>query len=131
MSKKYMNPPIIDARLSSSPIEAVLSWLRSIDIVIPKPAAVRSYLLRYPDMTHLLSSVCKLARERFEMHTQLSLEVYQDSEIEDEYLTLYVRQENYDEQILDIIESISAAYEEAVAGKSGWLLVTTDFRPPR
>ncbi|MBI1927294.1 hypothetical protein HYR99_24015 [Candidatus Poribacteria bacterium] len=129
MGKKSINQKCVGV---TSQIEAVLSWLRSIEsIVIPEPAAIRSYLLRYPDMTELLPPVCKLARERFGVHTQLSLEVYRDSEIEDEYLTLYVRQENYDEHILDMIESISAAYEDEVAGKSGWLLVTTDFRSPR
>jgi len=99
--------------------------------MVPQPAEVRDYLLRYPDMTDLLLSVCKMARERFGAPTQLSLEVYHDPEIEDEYLTLYVRQENYDEQILDKVESICAEYEKMIAGRSGWLLVTTDFQPPR
>ena len=62
------------------------------------------------------------------MNTQLSLEVYHDPEIEDEYLTLYVRQADYDEHVLSTIEDIRAGYEGELAGRSGWLLVTTDFR---
>lgn len=112
----------------TSQIDTALSRISSGGIMIPQPAEVRGYLLRYPDIIDLLMSVCKIARERFEMHTQLSLEVYHDPEIDDEYPTLYVRQENYDEQILDKIESICVEYEKAIAGKSGWLLVTTDFQ---
>lgn len=115
----------------TSEIEAALSRLGSEGIVIPQPATVRDYLLRYPDIADLLPSVSKVARDRLGMRTQLSLEVYRDPEIDDEYLTLYVRQDNYDEHILDLIESISAEYEDKLAGRSGWLLVTTDFRPPR
>jgi hypothetical protein len=115
----------------TSQIDTALSQLLSKGIMIPQPAEVRDYLLRYPDIIDLLMPVCKMAQERFELHTQLSLEVYHDPEIEDEYLTLYVRQENYDRQILDKIESVCAEYEKVIAGRSGWLLVTTDFQPPR
>jgi len=115
----------------TSQIEAVLSWLLSKRIMIPQPAEVRDYLLRYPDMTNLLPSVCKMAWEQFGMDTQLSLEVYHDPEIEDEYLTLYIRQQHYEEHILDIIEDICTQYEAELTGRSGWLLVTTDFRSPR
>jgi len=115
----------------TSQIEKVLNWLLQNWIVIPQPAAVRDYLLHYPDMTNLLPSVCSIALEKFGMYTQLSLEVYRDPEIEDEYLTLYVRQKCYDEHIMDMIEDICAEYEGELAERSGWLLVTTDFRPPR
>jgi hypothetical protein len=91
---------------------------------------VRDYLDRYPDITHLLPSVCSVTRERFGIGTRLSLEVYHDPEIDDEYLTLYVRQKHYDKQIMKTIEDIWATYDEELAERSGWLHVTTDFRPP-
>ncbi|MBU0567741.1 hypothetical protein KJ693_01935 [bacterium] len=115
----------------TSQIEAVLNWILSKRIMILQPAEVRAYLLCYPDMGDILPFICRTASERFKMHTQLSLEVYHDSEIEDKYLTLYIRQEHYDEHILDMIEDICVEYEEELADKSGWLLVTTDFHPPR
>lgn len=114
----------------TSLIETVFNRLSSKQVTIPQPAEVSAYLLRYPDMMDILSSVCKTVSERFERQTQLSLEMYHDPEIEDEYLTLYVRQNYYDKHILDIIEDISAEYEKKLTGKSGWLIVTTDFRPP-
>lgn len=115
----------------TSQIEEVLNQLHQDWIKIPKPAEVRDYLLRCSDLTNILPLVCRIARERFGMYTQLSLEVYHDPEIEDEYLTLYVRQEHYDKGVLDTIEDICTQYEGKLAGKSGWLLVTTDFRPPK
>jgi hypothetical protein len=92
---------------------------------------VRDYLLRYADMIDLVLSVCTSAREKFSAPTQLSLELYRDPEIEDEYLTLYVRQKNYEANILDTIENISAPFDAELSTKSGWLLATTDFSPPR
>lgn len=114
----------------TSLIEQVLNQLRQDWIRIPNPPEVREYLLRYPDLANVLPFVCKIARERVGIHPKLYLEVYHDPEIEDEYLTLYVRQQHYDEEILDTIEDIRTQYEAYLARKSGWLLVTTDFRPP-
>ncbi len=111
-------------------IETVLRCLDSGQILIPQPTEVRDYLLRYPDMTELLLSVSELAWARFGTDAQLSAEVYHDPEIEDEYLTLYVRQDTYDDHVLDMIDEIRVRYESALIGKSGWLLVTTDFQPP-
>jgi len=124
-------PSYPQSSTETSKIEEVLSELSLIPILIPQPAEVRSYLLSYPDIANLLPPVCEMARERFGKFVQLSLEVYHDPEIEDEYLTLYVRQEHYDEQIMDEIEEICAAYETALIDTTGWFLVTTDFRPPR
>ena len=70
---------------------------------------VRDYLLHHSDTADVVETICKAASERFEEHTQLSLEVYRDPEIRDEYLTLYVRQENYDdEQLFNTIDEVSA-----------------------
>jgi len=115
----------------TSQIETVLSLLVSKGTLIPVLATVRDYLTNYPDMIDLLIPVCKIAKERFGMRAQLSLEVYRDPEIDDEYLTIYVRQDEYDENIVEIIESMSDEYEHMFADRFGWLLVTTDFGPPR
>ena len=115
----------------TSQIQAVLNQLHQDWIRIPKPNYVREYLLRYPDLINILPYVSKMVRERVGLYTQLSLEVYHDPEIEDEYLTLYIRQEHYDENILNIIEDIRTQYEEKLIGRSGWFLLTTDFRPPK
>lgn len=115
----------------TSQIEEVLSHLQEYWITIPKPTEVRYYLIRYPDLCNILPHICKIARDQFGIQTQLSLEIYSDPEIEDEYLTLYIRQQDYDQDILDKIEDIRAQYEAILSGKSGWFLLTTDFRPPK
>lgn len=112
-------------------IEKALNWLVQNRITLPHPAEVRDYLRGHDDMTDLLLSVGNAARQRFGMDSQLSLEVYHDPEAEDEYLTLYVRQKNYGARILDTIEEICSQYQAELGESSGWLLITTDFSPPR
>ena len=111
-------------------VETTLWRISSREIIIPRPAEVRDYLVRYPDMTDLVESVSELSREKLGTDAQLSLEVYHDPEVEDEYLTLYIRQDTYDDHLLDVIDEVCAEYESALVGRSGWLLVTTDFHPP-
>lgn len=128
----WFSPNILPIGVSvgvTSQIEEVLRQLRQDWIRIPKPAGVRDYLIRYPDLTSILPFVCKIAREQVGIYSELSLELYRDPEIEDEYLTLYVRERQYDEDILDKIEDVRKRYEEMLMGRSGWLIVTTDFRP--
>ncbi|HEX9666759.1 MAG TPA: hypothetical protein VGA95_09430 [Thermodesulfobacteriota bacterium] len=124
MSKEYLNPPIIE----EVQIEKTLNHLQESGIVIPKPSEVLDYLSRYPDIIGLLISVCELTVQRFDSQTRLSLELYRDPEIEDEYLTFYIRQQKYDENLMKRIEGIRANYEKMLVGMTGWLLVTTDFR---
>lgn len=113
-----------------SKIQSLLnSLLRRKEISIPKPSEVGDYLLHYPDMTDMVLLICKKASERFGIHTLLSLEVYHDPDIEDEYLTLYVRPQHYDDSVVPRIKEIRQEYEKMLAGKSGWVLLTTDFQP--
>jgi len=112
-------------------VEALLSWLQSVPVAFPCAADVRDYVLRHEDMVDLVASACQIASTRFGKTSRLYLEVYHDPEIEDEYLTLYIRQKEYDATFLDQIGAVRAEYEENLAGKSGWFLVTTDFRPAR
>jgi hypothetical protein len=111
-------------------VEMLLNWLLDHGVLIPQPAQVRSYLFHNFNLTRLLQSTCKLAMDRFAAQSQLSLEVYCDSEIEDTYLTLYIRQPHYNEDILKRIEELRAEYEIGLTESSGWFLITTDFRPP-
>lgn len=112
-------------------METILKQVLTMEVDIPRVAPVRDYLLRYSDITDLIPRVCQMAREHLGKNAHLSLEVYRDQEIEDEYLALYVRQENYDERLMDKIDEVCVKYENMLSGKSGWFIVTTDFRPPR
>lgn len=115
----------------TSEVEVTLGLLSALGIALPRCGAVRDYLFEHPDMLDLVLAMTTAAREQFGPPAQVSLDVYSDPEMEDRYLSLYIRQQKYNRDVMDRIENLSAAYEGDMAGKSGWLLVTTDLRPPR
>ena len=110
-------------------VEQLLSILSSC-VDVRRPGEVRQYLLKHPDMAGLVRSACDRARGRLHPQMQLLLELYRDPEIDDEYLTLYVRQSHYDEKVLQVIDQLNRESETEKAGKSGWLVISTDFRRP-
>ncbi len=123
-----MDPPA-DTALTSQ-IETVLTWAHSQHLLIRRPSEVREYLLDHRDMIVPLATACAATSQRFGAVAQLSLEVYRDPEIDDEYLTIYVRQGRYDDNILEVIESTWSEFEGTLVGRCGWILLTTDFGPP-
>lgn len=108
-----------------------LARLVSHCVMIPNSAEVRSYLKQCRDLATLLPKICEKARKEFGSEAELSLEMYRDPEIKDEYLTLYVRQPRYDGNVLDRIERVSQTFDEKLGRAEGYLLLTTDFRSPR
>ena len=123
-----MSATLIAETIAALPIEPTLERMRAQSIRIPRSAEVRNYLARYPDILPLSRKVCELASAEFAGKATLSLELYVDPEIDDRRLTLYVRQDPYDQSIWDGIERIRESYEDEIADLSGWLHVTVDFR---
>jgi len=99
-------------------------------IVIPRPVEVQAYLEHNADLYDIVLSASKNVIERFAGNAPLSLELYRDPEIEDEYLTLCVRQEHYDSDVLDKLNDISTSFDSQLCLTPGWFLITTDFQPP-
>jgi len=87
-------------------------------------------LLTYRELTFFVLFAANRARSRFKSAVQLSLEVYHDPEIDDQYLALYVRQEEYDDNIFDVIDGISEEYENMLSESEGWFVLTSDLHPP-
>ena len=112
-------------------IGQVLSQVEALEILIPDSEDVRNYLLHFPDIIDLIIPICMLVKEKFNHPTQISLEVYHDPEIDDEYITIYVRQYSYDRSVMKRIEEIETKYENELIDKEGWIFVTTDYRKPR
>jgi hypothetical protein len=100
-------------------------------VIVPDRRAVRAYLKRHGDLAADVSAICEAARKEFGSEAELALEVYHDREIRDHYLTLYVRLDSYEGDTMARIERMSAPFERRLGRSSGYLLVTTDFRPPR
>jgi len=112
-------------------IETLLNLLVSKKIIIPKPAEIRRYLMVYTDMIHIILPICGIINEKLNAPAQVSLEVYKDTEIKDEHLVIYMRQAVYDDEIMNIIDEISEECDGLLHNKSGWLIITTDFKPPQ
>jgi hypothetical protein len=91
---------------------------------------VLEYLLRFPDMLEAVNQVIRTVREHLP-EAQLELVVYHDPEIEDEYLVLYARFSQYTSAVMERIRAARRAYSPYIRDKSGWILLTTDFRQPR
>jgi len=108
-----------------------LNYISSGLAIAPQYDEVLTYLLAHPDMVDPLTSICAQTHQQFGQDSEISLELFSDPEFEDLYLKLYIRQSNYDQDILDKIDSLSSKYSDTLVDLSGWLHITTDFRPPR
>jgi len=105
--------------------------LRQWAVVVPDEAGVQAYLAAYTPLAQDLSRICGHVREQFGEAVELSLELYVDPEIADTYLTLYVRQEQYDPSMVNQIDKVRSAFEDQSRYGDGYLLITTDFHPPK
>jgi hypothetical protein len=79
----------------------------------------------------LLPTICERVRGEFGPEAELSLHLYRDPEIDDQYLKLLVRLPRYERDVMDRIDRVSTSFEERITPSAGYLLVTTDFRPAR
>jgi hypothetical protein len=115
----------------SGKIEQVLSQVKQLEILIPDIDDVQNYLIHYPDIIDLIVPICMLVKEKFQPPAQVSLEIYHDPEIVDEYISIEIRQEKYDESVRKRIDEIRNEYDEKLIDKNGWIFVGTDYRQPR
>lgn len=108
----------------------LLAGLAPYQVAVPQLRQVKEYLARHTELGALLPELSEQARKEFGRDAELSLEFYKDPEIDDQYLTLYVRQARYDTAIMARIDRVSRPFAEKLEQASGYLLVTTDFRQP-
>jgi hypothetical protein len=122
---------IVRDTINSVTIENSLLFLQYyLGFKFPNPGKVIDYLQKHRNLYDIVLYACILTEEHFGQRAQISLELYQDPEIHDEYLTIFVRQEEYEPDIIDKIDAICREYEPGLAGIDGYLLVNTDFQPP-
>ena len=101
------------------------------DVSIRNAADVEGYVAQHPTLRSLLNRICEQARVEFGRDAELTLELYRDPEIDDRYLTLLVRQPQYDANIVERLDQLAAQFADELDRCTGDLLVTTDFRPAR
>ena len=68
--------------------------------------------------------------EEFGSTSEITLDIAHDYENSDRCLVVYVRQKKYEDDIITRMDRICDLYEPNLKGLSGWLLLTTDYRPP-
>jgi hypothetical protein len=112
-------------------VKDILENLKAMQVMIPESSEVSEYLLAHLDLSCLIPMICSKLIKTFSEDAKLFLKIYRDPEIHDEYLTLYIRKNEYEEMILDRIDETMSEFEPALGSASGWLLVTTDFLLPK
>jgi hypothetical protein len=100
-------------------------------IQVPHLTDVHAYLESHRDLAAVVATVCARAREVFGIQAELTLRVYRDPEIDDRHLSLIVRLPTYDAATMGRLDRVTETLEEELCSASGYLLVTTDFRPVR
>jgi hypothetical protein len=108
----------------------ILDRVQSTGVDMVGRSAIYEYLIAHVDLIDLLPTILRIVGDEFVSDNNLSLELYNDPEIEDSYLTVFVRNKQYDDSFLATIKTSRARYMDLLTGKSGWLLVTTDFDYP-
>lgn len=120
-----------DSTSISPAIEASLLGLRDIlGFAFPHPRDVVDYLVQNPGLYDVVMYACSMTAEEFGSTSEITLDIFHDSESGDRYLTLYVRQERYEDDIIAKMDRICDRYEPALKGLSSWLLLTTDYKSP-
>ena len=92
--------------------------------------AALDYLVRHPAVRRPLMEVWSAALKEFRPDAEISVELFSEPDEDDEYLTLYVRQEEYQDDILDRIDAIRAQLRRSPSANTGRVFLTTDFQPP-
>lgn len=122
---------LVKNSINAVTIENSLHFLKSyLDFRFPNPEEVIDYLQKHRGVYDATLLACVLTDEEFGSRAQISLELYKDPEIDDRYLTIYVRQTEYETDIIEKIDSVCKQFAPAITGESGYVLVTTDFHPP-
>ncbi len=115
----------------SKTIEWLVGQITVSRILLKTSMPVKSYLFRFPDIIGAVRLLCMKARSYFGDEAELALGLYCDPEIDDNYLTIYVRYDDYPQDILDKIEHFGEQCSKILYGKKGRLLISTDFLRPQ
>ncbi len=109
----------------------VLDQLPAWNVLIPDRNDVSRYLTKFPGTGDVLPALSAEVRRVLGPDVELSLEVYHDPEIVDEWLGLFVRKDRYQAGFIDEIEAIRNRFEDALEQTTGFLLLTSDYHRPR
>jgi hypothetical protein len=89
---------------------------------------VSLYLSKFPDTAPVASDLLRATRTEFPQ-AEISLELYCDPEIDDQYLKVCVRLASYTRDFRKRLRSISATFDEERNTISGYVSLTSDYIP--
>ena len=99
------------------------------EIRMPRREVVATYLGRHPDTVSVVASLAAALVREFEHEpAQIELDQYDDPEIDDHYLTFWVRLPAYDEAFMERLDKVSRTADDPLATSTGYVLITSDFR---
>jgi hypothetical protein len=93
---------------------------------VMNPDGVRDYLLRFSELLYVVPKAVDAARRHFP-EADLSMDVYQDPEIDDRYLVLRIRPARYDDSVIERLERAESEFLDELVGKGGWIQLTLEF----
>ena len=109
-------------------IQKTLSKIKSFSITIINERDVSDYLIKNQDIIDILPLVAKSIKKHAGDEVQIYMQTYEEYYADYKYILMLFRLRNYnDKNILEMIHNISKEYQKELAGKSGDILVTTDF----
>ena len=111
-----------------SGIEKLMTYLAR-EVRIENPNPIREYLSQFTGLLDVIPKAVNAAKKHFP-EAQLVIDVYQDPEIADCYLVLYIRLKHYDDSVMERLEKAEAEFLTHLVSKRGWIQLTTDFREP-
>ena len=109
-------------------IEKLMTYLAR-KVRIENPNLIREYLSQFIGLLDVIPKAVNAAKKHFP-EAQLVIDVYQDPEIADCYLVLYIRLKHYDDSVMERLEKAEAEFLSHLVSKRGWIQLTTDFREP-
>jgi len=109
-------------------IEELMMYLAR-QVRIENPNLIREYLSQFTGLLDVIPKAVNAAKKHFP-EAQLVIDVYQDPEIADCYLVLYIRLKHYDDSVIERLEKAETKFLNHLVNKRGWIQLTTDFREP-
>lgn len=111
----FTTEDIVSTSINTSTIESALKLLHEyFNIRFPLCDVTIEYILQHQNIYDIIIYACIATEECFRERAQVSLELYRDPEIKDEYLTIYVRQITYEPNLIDEIDKLSEKFEEVL-----------------
>ena len=107
-------------------IEELMMYLAR-QVRIENPNLIREYLSQFTGLLDVIPKAVNAAKKHFP-EAQLVIDVYQDPEIADCYLVLYIRLKHYDDSVIERLEKAETKFLNHLVNKRGWIQLTTDFR---